>query len=108
ELGAEETELGMDLLRRYHKEMTLRIAAADLSGALPLVKVSDRLTWLGEALVDQALQLAWREMRAQYGEPHRADGAVAGFAVIGYGKFGGIELGYGSDLDLVFIHDCDQ
>lgn len=108
DLGAEDTERGMDVLRRYHKEMTLRIAAADLSEALPLVKVSDRLTWLAEALVDQALQLAWQEMRAQYGEPLRADGQVAGFAVIGYGKFGGLELGYGSDLDLVFIHDCDQ
>src|SRR3546814_1240601 len=46
-------------------------------------------------------------MRALYGEPLRGDGERAGFAVIAYGKFGGIELGYGSDLDLVFLHDCD-
>ncbi|SEQ19336.1 glutamate-ammonia-ligase adenylyltransferase [Solimonas aquatica] len=107
EVPVEDTEQGMNLLRRFQKEMTLRIAAADLTGVLPLVKVSDRLTWLAEALVDQALQRAWAEMRAQYGTPRRGDGAPAGFAVIAYGKFGGIELGYGSDLDLVFLHDCD-
>lgn len=107
ELAPGDTEGGMDLLRRYQKEMTLRIAAADLSGALPLVQVSDRLTWLAESLVDAALQRAWDEMRAQYGEPMRSDAQAAGFAVIAYGKFGGIELGYGSDLDLVFLHDCD-
>lgn len=107
ELAAGDTEGGMDLLRRYQKEMTLRIAAADLSGALPLVQVSDRLTWLAESLVNAALGRAWDEMRALYGAPLREDGEYAGFAVIAYGKFGGIELGYGSDLDLVFLHDCD-
>jgi glutamate-ammonia-ligase adenylyltransferase len=59
-------------------------------------------------IVAQALRFAWTEMQAQYGEPRRTDGACTGFAVIAYGKFGGIELGYGSDLDLVFLHDCDQ
>ncbi|WP_241696125.1 bifunctional [glutamate--ammonia ligase]-adenylyl-L-tyrosine phosphorylase/[glutamate--ammonia-ligase] adenylyltransferase [Solimonas terrae] len=108
ELAPGDTEAGMDLLRRYQKEVTLRIAAADLSGALPLVQVSDRLTWLAESLVDAALARAWDEMRSSYGEPLRGDGERAGFAVVAYGKFGGIELGYGSDLDLVFLHDCDQ
>ncbi|HSW14715.1 MAG TPA: bifunctional [glutamate--ammonia ligase]-adenylyl-L-tyrosine phosphorylase/[glutamate--ammonia-ligase] adenylyltransferase [Solimonas sp.] len=107
EIEGQGTEAAMDLLRRYQKEMTLRIAAADLIEALPLVKVSDRLTWLAEAIVDQALRFTWAEMRVQYGEPRRRDGSVAGFGVIAYGKFGGIELGYGSDLDLVFLHDCD-
>src|SRR3546814_17466622 len=64
ELAPGDTEGGMDLLRRYQKEMTLRIAAADLSGALPLVQVSDRLTWLAASLVDAALTRAWDEMRA--------------------------------------------
>ncbi|MEQ1437872.1 bifunctional [glutamate--ammonia ligase]-adenylyl-L-tyrosine phosphorylase/[glutamate--ammonia-ligase] adenylyltransferase [Fontimonas sp. SYSU GA230001] len=103
-----DTEQAMDLLRHYQKEITLRVAAADLVEALPLVKVSDRLTWLAEAIVSQALAFAWQEMRAQYGAPLRNDGTPAGFAVIAYGKFGGVELGYGSDLDLVFLHDCDQ
>ena len=108
EFGAADTEPAMDTLRRYQKEITLRVAAADLVHALPLVKVSDRLTWLAEAIVAQALDFAWMEMRAQYGQPLRSDGQPAGFSVIGYGKLGGLELGYGSDLDLVFLHDCDQ
>jgi len=108
DFGPDDTEAAMDMLRRYQKEITLRIAAADLVEALPLVQVSDRLTWLAEAIVAQALEFAWAEMRALYGQPLRADGQAAGFAVIAYGKLGGIELGYGSDLDLVFLHDCDQ
>lgn len=104
----EETERAMDALRHYQREITLRVAAADLVEALPLVQVSDRLTWLAEAIVAQALSYAWAEMRAQYGTPLNSNGAAAGFAVVGYGKFGGIELGYGSDLDLVFLHDCDN
>ncbi|MDD3764200.1 MAG: bifunctional [glutamate--ammonia ligase]-adenylyl-L-tyrosine phosphorylase/[glutamate--ammonia-ligase] adenylyltransferase [Nevskiales bacterium] len=103
-----DTERAMDALRQFQKEVTLRVAAADLVGALKLVAVSDRLTWLAEVIVDHALRMAWAEMRAQYGQPLRSDGVAAGFAVIAYGKFGGIELGYGSDLDLVFLHDCDQ
>lgn len=103
----EETEAAMDLLRRYQKEITLRVAAADVMHALPLVKVSDRLTWLAEVIVAQALEFAWAEMRAQYGQPQRSDGKPASFVVIAYGKFGGIEMGYTSDLDLVFLHDCD-
>lgn len=105
--GAADTEAAMDTLRRYQKEVTLRVAAADLVHALPLVKVSDRLTWLAEAILRQALSFVWAEMRAQHGQPLRADGSPAGFIVIAYGKFGGIEMGYGSDLDLVFLHDCD-
>jgi [glutamine synthetase] adenylyltransferase / [glutamine synthetase]-adenylyl-L-tyrosine phosphorylase len=103
-----DTEQAMNLLRHYQREVTLRVAAADLVDALPLVKVSDRLTWLAEAVVEQALRFARAEMHAQYGEALRSDGQLTGFAVIAYGKFGGIELGYGSDLDLVFLHDCDQ
>jgi glutamate-ammonia-ligase adenylyltransferase len=105
--GPGDTEAAMDLLRRYQKEITLRVAAADVVHALPLVKVSDRLTWLAEVIVAQALEFAWAEMRAQYGQPRRADGQAASFVVIAYGKFGGIEMGYSSDLDLVFLHDCD-
>lgn len=102
-----DTERAMNLLRHYQQEVTLRVAAADLAGILPLVQVSDRLTWLAEVIVERCLQLAHNEMRGQYGEALRRDGTPVGFAVIGYGKFGGIEMGYGSDLDLVFLHDCD-
>lgn len=104
-VAAGDAEAVMDLLRRYRQEMTLRIAAADLSGALPLVRVSDRLTWLAEAIVTQALAYARAQLQSAIGAPPR-DGATSGAAIIAYGKFGSIELGYGSDLDLVFVYDA--
>src|SRR5690606_38079955 len=78
-------------------------------GSLPLMKVSDYLTWLAEAILDQVLALAWRQTTEKYGRPKRADGSTCelDFVVVGYGKVGGIELGHGSDLDLVFLHDGD-
>ncbi|GAC1622374.1 MAG: bifunctional [glutamate--ammonia ligase]-adenylyl-L-tyrosine phosphorylase/[glutamate--ammonia-ligase] adenylyltransferase [Nevskia sp.] len=106
-VGSDDVEAQMELLRRYRQEMTLRIAAADLAGSLPLVQVSDRLTWLAEAIVAQTLACVWAQLAAQFGTPCRADGTRATFAVIAYGKFGSIELGYGSDLDLVFVYDTD-
>lgn len=102
---AAEMETVMDLLRRYRQEMTLRIAAADLSGALPLVQVSDRLTWLAEAIVGRTLDYAREQLRPQLGAPPGADD---GLAAIAYGKFGSIELGYGSDLDLVFVYQAQD
>lgn len=105
ELG---TEQRMDALRRFRQEITLRVAAADVLEALPLVKVSDRLTWLAEALIEAVLGFVAEEMHEQYGTPLRSDGRPAQLAVIGYGKLGGIEMGYGSDLDLVFLHDADD
>lgn len=106
-LATGETEGAMDLLRRYVRETTLRIAAADIVHALPLPRVSDRLTWLAEAVVEAALRFAERDLKARYGQCRRADGAPAEFAVLGYGKLGALEMGYGSDLDLVFLHDAD-
>jgi len=102
---AAEAEAVMDLLRRYRQEMTLRIAAADLSGALPLVQVSDRLTWLAEAIVAQALDYAREQLAPQLGLPSGRDDSLA---LIAYGKFGSIELGYGSDLDLVFVYQAED
>src|SRR5690606_29235034 len=77
-------------------------------GRLPLMKVSDRLTDIAELVLELALSMAWRELVAKHGAPHYGeppDLREAGFAVVGYGKLGGLELGYGSDLDLVFLHD---
>jgi glutamate-ammonia-ligase adenylyltransferase len=106
-IPADEVEAGMDALRRFRLEMTLRIAACDVAGHLPLVQVSDRLTWLAEAVLQAAFDRAYGELSKSYGEPLRLDDTRAGLCAFAYGKFGGIELGYGSDLDLVFIHDCD-
>ncbi len=107
-LAPEDPEAFMNTLRRFQKEMTLRVAAADLVEALPLVQVSDRLTWLAEVLVEAALTQTLADMRKEYGTPRRSDGSEAGLGVIAYGKLGGIEMGYGSDLDLVFVHDADD
>jgi glutamate-ammonia-ligase adenylyltransferase len=74
---------------------------------MPLMVVSDHLTELAEVILAAALDMAWSQMTARYGRPvirgGGRDGEAARFAVIGYGKLGGIELGYGSDLDLVFV-----
>ena len=71
--------------------------------------VSDHLTEIAEAVLRAALGLAWRDITARHGRPASlpGGGALAPYAVIAYGKLGGIELGYGSDLDLVFVHDDD-
>ena len=107
-LAPEDPEAFMNTLRRFQKEMTLRVAAADLVEALPLVQVSDRLTWLAEVLLQAALAQTMADMAVEYGQPNRSDGTPAGLGVIAYGKLGGIEMGYGSDLDLVFLHDADD
>ncbi|VEB53951.1 adenyl-transferase [Salmonella enterica subsp. enterica] len=71
------------------------------------MKVSDHLTWLAEAMIDAVVQQAWTQMVARYGQPaHLDERQGRGFAVVGYGKLGGWELGYSSDLDLIFLHDC--
>ncbi|HEU0197771.1 MAG TPA: bifunctional [glutamate--ammonia ligase]-adenylyl-L-tyrosine phosphorylase/[glutamate--ammonia-ligase] adenylyltransferase [Nevskiaceae bacterium] len=107
-VDAGNTEASMELLRRYRQETMLRVAAADLAGTLPLVQVSDRLTWLAEAVLAKALDDATVQLSARYGRPQRGDGSAASFAVLGYGKFGSLELGYGSDLDIVFVFDTDD
>lgn len=105
---AADIEGAMDTLRRLQQELMLRIAAADLAGALPLVKVSDRLTWLAEAVVEKALERVHAVLVRQFGVACRKNGKPCGFGVIAYGKFGGIEMSYGSDLDLLFLHDDDN
>lgn len=103
----DDLEAQMEALRIFQKGQVLRVAASDITGTLPLMKVSDSLTWLAEAVLEEVLWLAWRSLTAKHGRPVRADGTVCdpGFIIVGYGKLGGLELGYGSDLDLVFIHD---
>ncbi|WP_417345331.1 bifunctional [glutamate--ammonia ligase]-adenylyl-L-tyrosine phosphorylase/[glutamate--ammonia-ligase] adenylyltransferase [Ferrimonas sp.] len=103
----EDLEQQMEALRQFKQISQLHIAAADVTGVLPVMKVSDHLTWLAEAIVDQVVQLAWNQLVARHGMPSCA-GEHKGFAVVAYGKMGGLELGYGSDLDLVFLHRADS
>lgn len=107
-LPEDDIEAQMEALRIFKKGHVLRVAASDITGSLPLMKVSDYLTWIAEAVLEEVLWLAWRDLTARHGLPHRADGSPCNpdFIVVGYGKLGGLELGYGSDLDLVFVHDA--
>jgi glutamate-ammonia-ligase adenylyltransferase len=110
-LGPEDEEQAMDALRQFKHSQFLRVASADLAGALPLMKVSDHLSWVAEAVLERTLDLAWRHLVAKHGRPMcTSDGAVCdtGFAIVAYGKLGGLELGYGSDLDLVFLHSGES
>ncbi len=103
----DDEEQQLEALRQFKQAQLLHIAAADIAGTLPVMKVSDHLTWLAEAMIDAVVQQAWLQMVARYGQPtHLHDRQGRGFAVVGYGKLGGWELGYSSDLDLVFLHDC--
>jgi glutamate-ammonia-ligase adenylyltransferase len=103
-----DSESRMESLAQFQRANLFRIAVADFSGELPLMKVSDSLTFLAEAVLDRALRAAWQDVTRKHGLPrYEIDGEVreAGFGIVGYGKLGGLELSYGSDLDLVFLHD---
>lgn len=101
----EDVESQMDSLRHFKQSQQLRIAAGDVSEVLPLMKVSDHLTALASAILHEVINQAWSQMSARYGVPSSLAGTDdKGFVAIGYGKMGGVELGYSSDLDLVFLH----
>ncbi len=107
EITPGDTEQEMACLRQFKQANVLRVAAADVADAIPLMVVSDYLTEIAETTVRGSLRLATRDLIARHGSPAKTEGDSSGdvaFAVIAYGKLGGIELGYGSDLDLVFIH----
>ncbi|WP_194362747.1 bifunctional [glutamate--ammonia ligase]-adenylyl-L-tyrosine phosphorylase/[glutamate--ammonia-ligase] adenylyltransferase [Neptunicella marina] len=105
-VSPDDLELQMEVLRQFKLSQQLKIAAADVTGVLPVMKVSDHLTYLAEAIIKQTVSLAWEQMVQKHGLPQGASMQQRNFAVLGYGKLGGIELGYGSDLDLVFVHNC--
>ncbi|WP_375056967.1 bifunctional [glutamate--ammonia ligase]-adenylyl-L-tyrosine phosphorylase/[glutamate--ammonia-ligase] adenylyltransferase [Zobellella sp. DQSA1] len=103
----EDVEQQMEALRQFKQIHLLRIAAADIAGALPLMKVSDHLSWLAEAMVEEVVNQAWAQMSARHGVPEQlVDSPRKGFGVVAYGKLGGIELAYSSDLDLVFVQEA--
>lgn len=102
-VAADDLEQQMEVLRQFKQAGVLRVAAADVAGAMPLMIVSDHLTEIAEVCLAEVLRLAADHTL-------RGGGAAArkaldrGFAIVAYGKLGGIELGYGSDLDIVFLH----
>lgn len=107
-IPTDDLEEEMEELRLFKKVMILRIAMSDQSQSLPLMKISDSLTWLAEAILRELAILSWKQTVEKYGTPADRDVNDPGFAIIAYGKLGGIELGYKSDLDMVFIREVSD
>ncbi len=98
---AEDAERQLDVLRMVQQEQTFQLLAMDLQGLLPLEKLSDHLTDLADLLLRHVLKLCWASARKRHRDEPK-------FAIVAYGKLGGKELGYASDLDLIFLYDDDH
>ena len=94
--GDEERQ--MDWLREAHHAQVFRLLAQDLSGVLSVERLADDLSDLAGAMLQVTLELCWTQLRVRHRDEPR-------FAIIGYGKLGGKELGYASDLDLIFLYE---
>ena len=102
-----DLEYLLEELNIFRQVNTLRVAAADVSGNYPLMKVSDHLTYIAETVLAQVLGISWHIVATKYGVPPAPAGDGSdhcGFAIVAYGKVGGLEMGYKSDLDLVFLY----
>jgi glutamate-ammonia-ligase adenylyltransferase len=93
--------------RRFRRRQVLRIGVADIVRDRPLEEVTRDISRAAEAAVEVAVRHARAQVADRFGEPVTADGAPARLAVIGFGKLGGEELNYSSDIDLMFVHDAD-
>ncbi len=103
-------EFLLEELSVFKQTNILRVASADISKNYPLMKVSDKLTYIAETVLDKILEISWNIVVAKYGYPQGVFNdktkdklKSCGFAIVTYGKVGGIETGYKSDLDLIFI-----
>lgn len=108
EVSEGDLEQFMEVLRQFKSVQTLRVAAADVLDKMPLMKVSDQLTWIAEAIVSRAQIWVWKAMEKKHGKPSCVIDAETKYplmCVVAYGKLGGLEMGYGSDLDIVFLHN---
>ena len=94
-----DTERRMNLLREMHQAQVFRLLAQDLAGLLSVERLADHLSALADLVLEISLEQVWSELRGRH-----LEGAPR-FAVVGYGKLGGKELGYASDLDLIFLYD---
>jgi glutamate-ammonia-ligase adenylyltransferase len=94
-------EWQMDVLRHFQHAQVFRLLVTDLEGSLLLETLSDHLTALADLILDTVLNLAWSSLKKRHHEKPI-------FAIIGYGKLGGKELGYASDLDLIFLYEDDH
>ncbi|MDH5257275.1 MAG: bifunctional [glutamate--ammonia ligase]-adenylyl-L-tyrosine phosphorylase/[glutamate--ammonia-ligase] adenylyltransferase [Gammaproteobacteria bacterium] len=116
----DDVEQQMRSLSEFKQSNMFRVAASELNGALPVNKISDHLTYIAEVVVAAVEKIALKHMQERFGDPQyiaesdvkepnlnsvEKEKKLANFCVIAYGKLGGIELGFSSDLDLVFLHD---
>ena len=97
-LRGDDAEAAMDALRHFQHAQTFRLLAQDLAGRMTIERLADHLSALADTILDATLARCWLQLRDPGSPPPR-------FAIIGYGKLGGKELGYASDLDLVFLYD---
>ncbi len=107
-LPLDDLEMQMDSLRQFKRAHVLHVAAAELSGNISVELASDYLGAIADTIVNKALSIAWDFLTHKHGKPqYKLDTEQhnAGFCIIGYGKAGGIELSYRSDLDVVFLHN---
>jgi len=103
----DDLEYQIEQLCIFKQINVLRVATADVAGTLPLMRVSDYLSEIAETILSEVVDLAFNHLVSKHGAPACRLGnkiCQRGFAVVAYGKLGGLELGYGSDLDLVFLH----
>jgi glutamate-ammonia-ligase adenylyltransferase len=97
--SAGDTERRMNLLREAHQAQVFRLLAQDLAGLLTVERLADHLSALADLMLELVIECAWAEL------PRRHREGAPRFAVVGYGKLGGKELGYASDLDIIFLYD---
>jgi [glutamine synthetase] adenylyltransferase / [glutamine synthetase]-adenylyl-L-tyrosine phosphorylase len=101
-----DSERQMDLLREAHHGQIFRLLVQDLAGVLSVERLADDLSELADAVLQVTLELCWEDLRKQFPARNIAYPArFPRFAVVGYGKLGGKELGYASDLDIIFLYD---
>ncbi len=106
--AVDDEERQMEALRKYKQAHVLRIAAMDIGAVVSVFDVSEQLTAVGEALLEESCHLAWQHLVKRHGKPECViDGKKyePTMAIVAYGKMGGRELSYSSDLDIIFLHD---
>ncbi|WP_232533365.1 MULTISPECIES: bifunctional [glutamate--ammonia ligase]-adenylyl-L-tyrosine phosphorylase/[glutamate--ammonia-ligase] adenylyltransferase [Ramlibacter] len=99
--GEDDDEALLNLLRRAHHAEVFRTLARDIEGRLTVEQVADELSALADAVLRVTALWCWERLRARHRD-------TPSFAIIGYGKLGGKELGYGSDLDIVFVFEDED
>ena len=102
--GEDDDETLLNLLRRAHHAEVFRTLARDVEGRLSVEQVADDLSSLADTLLQITVRWCWERLKNR----HRTEADLPQFAIIGYGKLGGKELGYGSDLDIVFVYEDED